>query len=565
MSGRPYRWEKSYPPGLDWGTPIATSTLPELLDRAVASFAERPAIDFRDRKVSYRRLGETSARAAAGLAGLGIGPRAAVALYLPNVPWHPVALFGAARAGARVVQLSPLDAERELAHKLGDSGARTLITVDTSPLLPTALKLKAAGHVDRVIVGDDAAFGEGPAAPVPFTADAATIAFDRLIAESAPLAQGPRLDKEDVLLLQYTGGTTGLPKAAMLTHANLTAAVSIYEAWFSGQRASRPGQERVLCVLPLFHIYGLTAVFLRHIANGNEVLLRTRFDVEAVVRDIEEKKVTFFPGVPTMWIAFLNHPGIGTRDLSSLRVCSSGGAPLPVEIAEQFERLTGLPLRNGWGLTETSPAATTAPLDAKVPAGSCGLPQPGIVIDVVAADAPTRLLGPNQVGELRIKGPNVMKGYWNRPEETKAAFADGGFLTGDIGTMDENGFVFVVDRKKDMIISGGYNVYPRAIEDAIYEHPDVEEVIVIGVPDPYRGEAAKAFVKLKRGAAPLALETLRDFLADRLGRHEMPAALELRETLPKTGVGKLSKKELIAEERAKLALAEQRTSSSGRP
>ncbi len=562
---RPHRWEKSYPPGLDWGTPIATSTLPELLDKAVAAYADRSAIDFRDQKVSYRRFGEDSARAGGAFAGLGIGPGVTIALYLSNTPWHPVALFGAARTGARVVHLSPLDAERELVHKLKDSGARTLVTTNAHPLLPMALKLKAAGHVDRVIIGDDATFGAGPTPPLPYTMDAATLSFDRLIAESAPMAQGPGVAKDDVLLLQYTGGTTGLPKAAMLTHANLTAAVSIYEAWFSGQRASRPGQERVLCVLPLFHIYGLTAVFMRHINNGNEVLLRTRFDMDAILRDIEEKKVTFFPGVPTMWIAFLNHPDIAKRDLSSLRVCSSGGAPLPVEIAEQFERLTGLPLRNGWGLTETSPAATTAPLDAKVPAGSCGLPQPGIVVDVVSPDEPTRVLGPNEIGELRVTGPNVMQGYWNRPEENQRVFADGGFLTGDVGYMDENGFVFVVDRKKDMIISGGFNVYPRAIEDAIYEHADVEEVIVIGVPDAYRGEAAKAFVKLKRGAPALTLDGLREFLADKVGRHEMPAALEIRDALPRTGVGKLSKKELIEEERAKAAaMANARTLSSGR-
>ncbi len=290
---------------------------------------------------------------------------------------------------------------------------------------------------------------------------------------------------------------------------------------------------------------------LRHLSNGNEVLLRQKFDIETTLEDIEIRRATHLNGVPTMWMALCNHPDIQKRDLSSLVACSSGGAALPVEIAERWEQLTGKVLRSGIGMTETSPAAATQPITRPGKIGSSGVPLPGVVIEIVALDDPRHVLALGQTGEIRIKGPNVVAGYWNRPQDTAESFIDGFWLSGDIGYMDEDGFLFVVDRKKDMIISGGFNVYPRMIEEAIYEHPDVEEVIVIGVPDAYRGEAAKAFVKLRSGAAGLTLEALRAFLADKIGKHEMPAALEIRPSLPRTNVGKLSKRDLMEEERAK--------------
>jgi long-chain acyl-CoA synthetase len=296
-------------------------------------------------------------------------------------------------------------------------------------------------------------------------------------------------------------------------------------------------------------------VLLRGLQEGNELLLRPRFDVATTLNDIEVKRATAFPGVPTMWIALANTPDIDKRDFSSLRYVASGGASLPVEVAERFQKLTGQRLGGGWGMTETSPAGTAMPREWAGKAGSVGLPLPGILMDIVALDDPRRRLKPGVKGEIRIKGPNVAKGYWSAPEETAAAFVDGYLLTGDIGFMDEDGYLYLVDRKKDMIISGGFNVYPRTIEEAIYEHQSVAEVIVIGVPDPYRGEAAKAFVQLKAGAQPFTLDALRAFLADKLGRHEMPAHLEFRDTLPKTAVGKLSKKELIEAERQKMKAA----------
>ncbi|MBX6424872.1 MAG: dicarboxylate--CoA ligase PimA [Variibacter sp.] len=551
MAQRPFPWEKSYPPGVRWDAPMAVGTLPAMLDEAAASFNGKTAIEYRDREIGFAALREQAERAAAAFLRAGIGPGTTLALYLPNTPYHPFAFFGGLKAGARITHLSPLDAERELAHKLTDSGARTLVTTNIGALLPTALRLLDAGLVDRVIVGDDAAWGPAPHPTTAVPARAGVVAWDRFVEGAAPPPEWPAVTPSDIAVLQYTGGTTGLPKGAILTHANLTSAQAIYDAWQGGQGQLRVGQEKVIGVLPLFHVYALTTVLLRHIRLGNEILLRLRFDVETTLRDIEVKRATIFNGVPTMWIALCNHPGIETRDLSSLTRCSSGGAPLPVEVAERFERLTGHALRGGWGMTETCSPGAALPVSGPVPTGAIGLPLPGIEMDVVALDDPRRRLAPREIGEIRIRGPNVTPGYWNRPEETAAAFVDGFFLTGDVGYMDEDGYFYLVDRKKDMIISGGFNVYPQMIEQAIYEHPQVEEVLVIGVPDAYRGEAAKAFVKLRQGAPGFTLEELQAFLADKVGRHEMPTALEFRPSLPRTAVGKLSKVELREEERRK--------------
>ena len=549
--GRP--WEKSYPPGVRWDAPIDTATLPAMLDACTARWAEKPALEYRGRTITYAELRAGVDAVASGLMELGVGPGTPVALYLPNTPYHPVSFFGALKAGGRVVHLSPLDAERELAHKLADSGARILITTNIGFMALLAQKLQRDGLIDHLIVGDDTAFGPSAIPTSPIEPGPHLIVFEAL--REAGAARLPRrwpdVKVEDVALLQYTGGTTGKPKGAMLSHANLSAACSIYKVWGDPQRVSAPGTDRIICVLPLFHIFALTNVLLRGLQEGNELLLRPKFDVATTLEDIEIKRATAFPGVPTMWIALANTPDLDKRDLSSLLYVGSGGASLPVEVAERFLKLTGQRLGGGWGMTETSPAGTALPRDCTHKPGSIGLPLPGIMMDIVALDDPRRALAPGEKGEIRIKGPNVTAGYWNAPAETAAAFVDGYLLTGDIGTMDEDGYFYLVDRKKDMIISGGFNVYPRAIEEAIYEHPGVAEVVVIGVPDSYRGEAAKAFVQLKAGAAPFTLEELRAFLTDKLGRHELPAHLEFRDTLPKTAVGKLSKKELIAEERQK--------------
>jgi long-chain acyl-CoA synthetase len=557
---RPFAWEKSYPPGLSWDAPIAVTTIPALLRKAAAQYGTRTSIEFRDHLISFEDLLHRSEAFGAALMARGIGRGDTIALYLPNTPYHPFAFFGTTLTGARLVHLSPLDAERELAHKLADSGARILVTTNVGSMQERALKLLDSGLLDLVIVGDDAAFGPSGGPVSPLAEIPAVVSFDTFTAGARNPESWPEIVPDDIALLQYTGGTTGMPKGAILTHANLTAAVSMYEAWFNGQPDARPGErDRIIAVLPLFHIYCLTTVLLRHVRGGNEILLRQRFDVATVLNDIEVKRATGFPGVPTMWIALAATPGIENRDFSSLRYCGSGGAPLPVEVANRFEQLTGHKLVGGWGMTETSPAGTNR-LGRHGPSkpGTIGLPLPGIEMDICSLADPHEVLAPGEVGELRIRGPNVTQGYWNRPAETAASFADGWFLTGDIGYMDEDGFFFIVDRKKDMIISGGFNVYPQMIEQAIYEHPSVEECLVVGTPDPYRGEAAKAFVKLRAGAPAFTLEELQAFLADKLGRHEMPAALEIRPALPRTAIGKLSKVELRDEERAKAQAQERR-------
>src|SRR5882724_7958979 len=536
--------EQFYPQGVRWDDVLERGTLPELLSNAAAEFGARPAIEFRDRAISYTELEALTEVAASAFLRAGYGKDTSVALFLGNSPDHPVNFFGALKAGARIVHLSPLDGERALSHKLSDSGARVLVTSDLATLLPIALKFLEKGLLDRLIVCEDDHWGAVGNPHMPIPDSPAIVTFRKFAAGAARPSQWPQIAPDDVALLQYTGGTTGLPKGAMLSHGNLTSAVSIYDVWSKTARMERNAIERVICVLPLFHIFALTVVMLSSIRRGNLISLHQRFDLEAVMRDIEVKRATAFPGVPTMWIAIASLPDLDKRDFSSLVSCGSGGAPLPVEVAKILERKTNMKLKSGWGMTETCSPGTAHSEAGPDKPGSIGLMLPGIELDVVALDDPRKILPPGEVGEIRVKGPNVTKGYWNRPQETAEAFVGDRFLTGDIGYMDNDGYFFLVDRKKDMIISGGFNVYPQMIEQAIYEHPAVQEVIVIGIADDYRGEAAKAFVKLRTGANPFSLDELKAFLAGKLGKHEIPAALEFVDELPRTPVGKLSRHEL---------------------
>jgi len=540
-----YPGEKFYPEGVHWDDPIAQGTLPDLLSNAATQYGARPAIEFRDRPISYAELESLVEVAASAYLRAGYGKDTSVAVFLGNTPDHPINFFAALKAGSRIVHLSPLDGEIALSHKLSDSGARVLVTSNLAALLPTALKFLDKGLLDRLIVCEDDHWGKIGTPQTPLPDNPAIITHRQFIDGATRPAPWPAIDVEDIALLQYTGGTTGLPKGAMLTHGNLTAAVSIYDVWGKAARAERGDPvERVICVLPLFHIYALTVVMLSCIRRGQLISLHQRFDVESVMRDIEVKRATYFPGVPTMWIAIAALPDLDKRDFSSLRSAGSGGAPLPMEVARVFERKVGMKLRSGWGMTETCPAGTAHPEAGPDKPGSVGVALPGIEMDVVSLDDPTKVLPTGEVGEIRIRGPNVTKGYWNKPKETAEAFVGDRFLTGDIGYVDDEGYFFLVDRKKDMIISGGFNVYPQMIEQAIYEHPAVHEVIVIGISDDYRGEAAKAFVKLRTGANPFTLDELKAFLAGKLGKHEIPAALDFVDELPRTTVGKLSRHEL---------------------
>ena len=567
MNPRP--WIASYPPTLRWDAPIVPRGVSAILDEAVERWADRVALIFMGREIGYRELGSMVDRAAKGLQSLGVGPGVHVGLYLTNTPHYAVGFFAVLKAGGVVVNYSPLDAERVLEHKIEDSQTDVLITQDFSALYPQMDRLLGRTRLKTLVVGT---VGEMSAHPQALGQqlraagqlsdvvwDARHVAFETLLSNDGRYEPHPVEDPEQALaVLQYTGGTTGLPKGAMLTHANLSAANAQY--WWTctqGGADLREGQERVLAVLPPFHIYALSVNMLLGIRLGAAQILHIRFEPEAILKDLSAQKVTIFPGVPTMYTALNNFPGVERYDLRALKFCGSGGAPLPLEVHARFLQLTGCSLAEGWGMTETSPSGTFTPVKAPPRPGSCGLPMPGIDIRFARLDKPDVFVPLGERGELCVRGPNVMKGYWRNPCATAEAFTAEGFLrTGDVGYMDPDGYVHIVDRTKDMLLCSGFNVYPRTIEEAIYAHPDVAEVCVIGIADPYRGQSPKAFIALKPGAQPITLEGLKAFLKDRIGKHEMIGALEIREALPKTPVGKLSKKTLVDEESAARKAAE---------
>jgi len=552
-------WVKSYPPDVRWNAPLDLSSVQRVLEKAAERFGQQPALDFMNRRTSYAELNALANRAAAGFQKLGVGPGVKVGLFLPNTPHYVIAFFGVLKAGGAVVNYSPLDALTTLQLKVNDSETDILVSLDLAALYPQAEKLIGSTRLKALVVGE---FAEMTPAPGPVKAqmtaagmlaevkrDDRHVAFHDLIDNDGRYQIHPLGDLADELaVIQYTGGTTGSPKGAMLTHANLTAACSLYtEVMTRSEDGLRVGEERVLCILPLFHIYSLTVVMLLGFRLGAELVLHPRFDPAAALKDIVEKKISVYLGVPTMHVALLSVPGVEKMDFSSLRLCGSGGAPLPVAVQERFEQVVGRRLTEGWGMTETAPIGTFTPREGPRKPGSCGVPYPGTEMKFVDVTDPEREVKPGERGEICVKGPNVMKGYWKQPKATADSMTkDGFFRTGDVGYIDEDGYVFIVDRTKDMLLCGGFNVYPRNIEEAIYQHPSVEEVSVIGVPDAYRGETPKAFVKVKAGAVAPTFEEMKAFLKDRLGKHEMIGAMEIRAELPKTPVGKISKKDLRA-------------------
>jgi len=544
-------WLESYPAGVRWDIDDEPAPAWRLLDAAVAQWPDRPAIGFFGRRLGYRELHALVDRAAAGLQRLGVRPGDRVGLYLPNCPQYPIAFFGTLKAGAIVVNYSPLDAEATLARKVEDSGTDVLVTLDLEALLPKAESLLARTRIRTLVVGGLADFAGVPIpAQCAVPRDAAHLRFLELLDNDGGYSPHAIADPAaQIAVLQYTGGTTGAPKGAALTHGNISmAAAQCVETTRGEPRSMLPGEERMLLVLPLFHIYAELVMFLG-ISLGTELVLHPKFDVAAVAGDIAAQRITVMFGVPTMFLALAALARAQPIDLSSLKHCGSGGAPLALEIVEEFQRLTAVRITDGWGMSETTAAGTFTPRHGLHKPGSCGLPLPRVDMKVVAIDDPSRELAAGEYGELCIRGPNVMQGYWQQPQASAAALTSDGYLrTGDVACIDGDGCVFIVERCKDMLICGGFNVYPRVIEDAIYAHPDVAEVCVIGIADEYRGQSPKAFIKLKGGAGELTLEALQAFLAGRVGRHEMVRALELRAELPKTPVGKLSKLALYEEE-----------------
>jgi long-chain acyl-CoA synthetase len=482
-------WLSAYPAHVDWAAPIQVGPIQELLDRAVASYSGHRALDFLDKTYTYAEIGALSDRFAKGLQELGLARGERVGLFLPNTPYYVIAFFGILKAGGTVVNFNPLYAKREVKHQIEDSGIRFMVTLDLDMLYGTLFELMNDTPMERLIicpmrdvlpVGKKILFTVAKRKEVAdIEDDERHVFFTEITANDGRYERRPCDPVEDIAVLQYTGGTTGIPKGAMLTHANIRANTEQCRLWFPNPE---PGNERILCVLPFFHVFAMTTAMNLGLSVGAELIVLPRFDIKSVLKAIHQKKVTLFPAVPTIYTAINNFPQRNKYDLSSIRYCISGGAPLPVDVGRTFESLTGCKLVEGYGLSETAPVATINPLDGSARSGSIGLPVPGTRIEIVSVEDRETLMKQGERGEICVVGPQVMKGYFNMPAETAEVLRDGRLHTGDVGYMDEQGFTFIVDRMKDMIIAGGYNIYPRNVEEQIYTHEAVEEVVVAGIP-----------------------------------------------------------------------------------
>ncbi len=529
----------------------------DMVDQAARQHGNAPLIDFMGRRYSYAETLDGANRVAKGLHALGYGPGDRIGLFLPNVPHYLAAYYGILKLGATVVNFSPLYTAAELEHQVADSGTKVLFTISASALLPTALKVLEASALERLIVGSIAGalppvksalyrlFSKKDVAAKPN--DPRITAFSSLIANDGKHAPAVIDPENDVALIQYTGGTTGSPKGAMLTHQNLTANARQVNAI-----DPQPGMEdRILGVLPLFHVFANTCVLNRTIVSGGCIVMLPRFNAEQALAAITRTRATALPGVPTMYQALLDHPKITRTDFSCLRVCISGGAPLPGELRTKFAQITGAQLVEGYGLSETSGVVSANPYLGEGKTGTIGQPLPATRIRLVDKENPAHPVREGEPGEILVAGPQIMKGYWNRPDADADVFIfdDAGtkwLRTGDVGQIDGDGFVAIVDRLKDMIAVGGFKVFPSQIEAVLYKHPAVKEALVIGIPDTYRGEHPRAYVTLnddmvETGAALTA------WLNPQLGKVEQVDSVVVRETMPKTMIGKLSRKDLVAE------------------
>ena len=541
------------------GSEIPLKPIYQLLDDAVAKAGSKRAMDFLDRVWTYNELGDLVERAAAGFRAMGVKRGVKVGLHLPNTPYFVICYFAILKAGGTVVNYNPLYVERELVHQITDSGTSIMVTMDLAQLYSKVAPLMGKTPLQKLVVCKMADILPR-AKSVLFTLlkrrDRAEIPQDKNVIGFADLITMGKVEKpaaidpkNEIAVLQYTGGTTGVPKGAILTHGNISANVEQLSRLVNMFDRSN---DKMLCALPFFHVFGMTVAMLLGVNFGAELILLPRFEVEQVLKVITKKKPTLFPGVPTIYTAINRALAAnkGKYDLKSIECCVSGGAPLPVEVQQEFERVTGCKLREGFGLSEASPVVTCNPFVGPTYTGSIGPPLAGTIVEFRSLDDPQKQVARGEKGEVCVRGPQVMAGYWNNPEATKDQMIDGALRTGDVGYEDEQGFIHIVDRIKDLIICSGYNVYPRAVEDAIYAHPAVAEAVVIGVKDAYRGQSPKAFVKLKDGMQLTAAE-LKVHLAGHLSKLEMPHEIEFRDSLPKTMIGKHSKKALVDEELAK--------------
>ncbi|AOH56005.1 long-chain fatty acid--CoA ligase [Peribacillus muralis] len=559
MSQKP--WQAIYPEQIPAVLSYEDKPLYSFLKESAEEFPDKASIHFQGKELSYREVYESALKFAAYLKSIGLQKGERVAVMLPNCPQGVIAFFGILMAGGIVVQTNPTYTERELEYQLKDSGAKMILVMDI--LFPRVTAIASRTNIEHIIVTaikEYLPFPKNLIYPFIQKKQYGIVVkiehagnhhlFTEIMKRKIPEEVAEPIDvNEDLALLQYTGGTTGFPKGVMLTHKNLLANTKMCNAWLY---KNRRGEERVLAILPFFHVYGMTTVLVLSVMEGNTMIIMPKFDIEATLKTIQKQKPTMFPGAPTMYIGLLNHPDIAKYDLSSINACISGSAALPLEVQEQFEKLTGGKLVEGYGLSETSPVTHANFIwDQPRVKGSIGLPWPDTDSVILSLETGEEL-PPNEIGEIAIKGPQVMQGYWNRPEETESTFKNGWLLTGDLGYMDEQGFFYVVERKKDTIIAGGFNIYPREVEEVLYEHEAIQEVVVAGIPDPYRGETVKAYVVLKKNASATEAE-LNEFARKNLASYKVPRSYEFREELPKTTIGKILRRVLIEEEKKKLS------------
>ena len=515
--------------------------LASLLEDAVQEFPDQNAYIYYGRQCTYRELGRLTHRLAGALHALGIKKGDRVAVMLPNCPQFVAAYYAVARLGAIVVNTNPMYTEREILHQVRDSGVETIVTfVEAAPRVLAVRDQTPLRHVILTSLQD-----KKPELP------SGTLSMDDLLASAWPEVPPVEVNaREDVAVLQYTGGTTGISKGAMLTHYNLVSNAVQVNEWCAGVE-----MERILTVLPLFHVYGMTCCMNLALITGGTMILLPRFDAKEVLEAIKNYRPTFFPGVPTMYTAILNYPGLDQYDLTVVPFFNSGAAPMPLEVMEAIRRrLAGSnsAYSEGYGLSEASPVTHSNPITTTIKPGSIGVPYPDTGCRIVDLETGEGDMPVGEPGELIIQGPQVMKGYWNNPGETAKALRNGWLYTGDIARMDEDGYFYIVDRKKDLIIAGGYNIYPREVEEVLYELAQVKEAAVAGVPDRYRGETVKAYIVFKEGQTLTAEEVIQ-FCRTRLAAYKVPKLVEFREQLPKSAVGKLLRRQLVEEERQKLS------------
>ena len=551
-------WTNNYLHPTKWDQHFAPLALHDMFFASAERMGKASLADFMGRKYSYADMADAVRRVAKGLQDKGIGKGDQVGLFLPNVPHYLAAYYGALAAGATVVNFSPLYSVDELAHQVADSGTTILFTVSAAALLPTAIKVLDQSGLKELVVGSIAEalptakswayrlFKRKDIAAIP--ADSRITTYTDLLANSGDYTVQPCDPETDIAQLQYTGGTTGTPKGAMLSHQNITAnarQINLLDPESRIHKPSAPMDDRILGVLPFFHVFANATVLNRTICNGGEIVMLPRFEAKAALAAVNRTHVTSLPGVPTMYQALLDCPDIAKTDFTSLRACISGGAPLPAELKAKFEKLTGAVVIEGYGLTESSGVVSCNPYAGLNKLGSIGQPIPGTDVRLVDKEDPSKPAPEGEPGELIFSGPQVMRGYWNRPDADAKVFIGKFLRTGDVATIDEDGFIFIVDRLKDMISVGGFKVFPSQIEDVLYKHPSVKEALVIGVPDRYHGELPRAFVTLQDGK-PVDSDAIVAWLNPQLGKHERVQSVVVMDVLPKTMIGKLDRKALRA-------------------